>query len=65
MADAACAITRTPLPSPPLPQRKSGLPDLRKISRDPGKPGARGEGADRVRCRIKIKPPQTVPAQQH
>jgi len=34
-------------PSPALPQRKSGLPDLRKISRDPGKPGARGEGADR------------------
>jgi histidine phosphatase superfamily protein (branch 1)/enoyl-ACP reductase-like protein len=34
-------------PSPALPQRKSGLPDLRKISRDPGRPGARGEGADR------------------
>ncbi len=28
-------------PSPPLRQRKSGLPDLRKISRDPGNPGAR------------------------
>jgi hypothetical protein len=31
---------------PPLapPHRKSGLPDLRTIRRDPGKPGARGEG---------------------
>jgi hypothetical protein len=26
-------------------QRKSGLPDLRKISRDAGKPGARGGGS--------------------
>jgi NitT/TauT family transport system substrate-binding protein len=32
-------------PSPPLPHRKSGLPDLRKIIRDPGKPGARGGGS--------------------
>src|SRR5262245_32429690 len=28
-------------PSPPLPHRKSGLPDLRKIKRNPGKPGLR------------------------
>src|SRR5215469_12439558 len=32
-------------PSPTLPQRKSGLPDLRTIRRDPGKPGARGGGS--------------------
>jgi hypothetical protein len=32
-------------PSPALPQRKSGLPDLRKISRDPGGPEARGGGS--------------------
>ena len=36
--------TTTPLPTA-LPQRKSGLPDLRKISRDPGKPGARWGGS--------------------
>ena len=38
MADAACAITTTPLPS--LPQRESGLPDLRKRKSRPGQ--ARG-----------------------
>jgi hypothetical protein len=33
-------------PPPPLtpPHRKSGLPDLRTIIRNPGKPGLRGEG---------------------
>ena len=30
-----------PTPSPPLPQRKSGLPDLRRMMRNPGKPGFR------------------------
>ena len=30
-----------PAPSPPLPQRKSGLPDLRRMMRNPGKPGFR------------------------
>ena len=30
-----------------IPPRKPGLPDLRKVRRDPGKPGASG-GADRV-----------------
>jgi len=38
LADAACAITTTPLPS--LPQRESGLPDLRKRKSRPGQ--ARG-----------------------
>jgi hypothetical protein len=32
-------------PSPPLPQRKSGLPDLRSLMRNPGKPGFRGGGS--------------------
>jgi hypothetical protein len=27
--------------SPPLPRRKSGLPDLRRMIRTPGKPGGR------------------------
>ena len=30
-------------PIPTSPQRKSGLPDLRTILRNPGKPGLRGE----------------------
>ena len=34
-----------PPPSPTLPQRKSGLPDLRSIRRNPGKPGFRGGGS--------------------
>ena len=39
-----------PPPSPPLPHRKSGLPDLRKINTRPGQArGAWGEGAHRVR----------------
>src|SRR5205814_705576 len=32
-------------PSLTLPQRKSGLPDLRKIKYNPGKPGLLGEGS--------------------
>ena len=32
-------------PSPPLPHRKSGLPDLRTMMRNPGKPGFRGGGS--------------------
>src|SRR5216683_7567111 len=31
--------------SPTLPHRKSGLPDLRKINRNPGKPGLLGGGS--------------------
>jgi hypothetical protein len=31
-------------PSPTLPQRKSGLPDLRRMMRNPGRPGFRGGG---------------------
>jgi hypothetical protein len=42
-------------PSPALPQRKSGLPDLRKISRDPGRPGARG-GGSRPRLLLDLVP---------
>src|SRR5260370_3086404 len=33
--------------SPTLPQRKSGLPDLRKINCNPGKPGLLGRGKDK------------------
>jgi hypothetical protein len=45
-ASCCCTSRVRQLLPPPLtpPQRKSGLPDLRSISRDPGKPGARGEG---------------------
>src|SRR5262249_60037821 len=32
-------------PPPPPPRRKSGLPDLRIILRNPGKPGFRGGGS--------------------
>src|SRR5258708_11255185 len=45
----AFSITATPLPT--LPHRKSGLPDLRTLTRNPGKPGLRGggsAGAERV-----------------
>src|SRR3979490_1671485 len=38
----ACA---NPPPPPPPPHRKSGLPDLRTIMRNPGKLGFRGEGS--------------------
>src|SRR5262249_58194592 len=34
-----------PPPPPPPPRRKSGLPDLRIILRNPGKPGFRGGGS--------------------
>src|SRR5712691_1196276 len=37
------AIAPPPPPTPP--HRKSGLPDLRSIMRNPGKPGFRGEGS--------------------
>src|SRR5882757_9003454 len=50
--------------SPTLPQRKSGLPDLRRLDRNPGKPGLRGGGSPpssrrghrphRPRCTMKI-----------
>src|SRR5216683_2511707 len=41
-ADAgACGLP----PTPTLPHRKSGLPDLRKIKRNPGKPGLLGGGS--------------------
>ena len=33
-------------PSPALPHRKSGLPDLRKIKHNPGKPGLWGGGSN-------------------
>jgi hypothetical protein len=41
----APGMPHAPPPSPTLPRRKSGLPDLREISRDPGRPGARGGGS--------------------
>src|SRR6478672_618126 len=51
-------LTQQPRPpSPALPRRKSGLPDLRKISRDPGKPGARG-GGSRPSLPLIISPPR-------
>src|SRR5882757_1396809 len=39
-------IDRETIPPHPTPlPRKSGLPDLRDLKRDPGKPGARGRGS--------------------
>jgi hypothetical protein len=42
MWQCRCANRTTPPPTPPY--RKSGLPDLRTIRRDPGEPGLRGQG---------------------
>jgi hypothetical protein len=38
-----------PPPPPTPPRRKSGLPNLRTIIRNPGKPGLRGRGVHRER----------------
>src|SRR5215475_11068423 len=50
----SCCARCAKQPPPPLtpPQRKSGLPDLRTILRNPGKPGFRGEGNRPSVCRV-------------
>ncbi len=45
VAPEATPKQRVPPPSPTFPHHKSGLPDLRSIVRNPGKPGFRGGGS--------------------
>ncbi len=43
-------------PSPPLPRRKSGLPDLRSMARNPGKPGFHREREPTVQAARQATP---------